>query len=321
MATLTISAEEEKRVKALGFLSNKGTDNFSGRIITVNGKVTAAQQRCIAEAAEKFGNGIVTYTTRLTVEVQGIPFDKIEEFRAFIAREGLVTGGTGSKVRPVVSCKGTTCQYGLIDTFALSEEIHTRFYEGYREVRLPHKFKIAVGGCPNNCVKPDLNDLGVIGQRVPVVDESLCKGCKICQVENACPLKDAKVEEVNGERKLKIDKAVCNHCGRCIGKCPFGAVREAETGCRVYIGGRWGKKIAHGKALDKIFTDKEEVLQVIEKAILFFRDEGITGERFADTIDRLGFEYVQDKLMSDELLARKEEVIKAQKHLAGGATC
>ncbi len=63
------------------------------------------------------------------------------------------------------------------------------------------------------------------------------------------------------------------------------------------------------------------MLQVIEKAILFFRDEGITGERFADTIDRLGFAYVQDKLMSDELLRRKEEVIKAQKHLVGGATC
>ena len=188
-------------------------------------------------------------------------------------------------------------------------------------MKLPHKFKIAVGGCPNNCVKPDLNDLGVIGQRVPVVDESLCRGCKICQVESGCPLKDAKVEEVNDERKLKIDKAACNHCGRCIGKCPFGAVREAETGYRIYIGGRWGKRVAHGQALEKIFTDKEEVMQVIEKAILFFRDEGITGERFADTIDRLGFSYVQDKLMSDELLRRKEEVIRAQKHLVGGATC
>ena len=44
MATLTVSPTDEKRVKALGFLSNKGTDNFSGRIITVNGKITAAQQ-------------------------------------------------------------------------------------------------------------------------------------------------------------------------------------------------------------------------------------------------------------------------------------
>ena len=84
MSALTISPEEVKRVKALGFLNNKGTDNFSGRIITVNGKITAKQQQVIAEAAEKFGNGNITFTTRLTIEVQGIPFDKIEEFRAYV---------------------------------------------------------------------------------------------------------------------------------------------------------------------------------------------------------------------------------------------
>ena len=97
MSALTVSAADEKRVKGMGFLNNKGTDNFNGRIITVNGKITAAQQKCIAEAAEKFGNGEVVFTTRLTVEVPGIPYDKIEEFQQFIAKEGLVTGGTGSK--------------------------------------------------------------------------------------------------------------------------------------------------------------------------------------------------------------------------------
>ena len=99
----TISAEEIKRVKGLGFLNNKGTDLFNGRVITVNGKITAAQAKVIAEAAEKFGNGDVEFTTRLTVEVRGIHFDNIEPFREYIAREGLQTGGTGSVVRPVVS--------------------------------------------------------------------------------------------------------------------------------------------------------------------------------------------------------------------------
>ena len=51
MATLTVSAADEKRVKALGFLSNKGTDNFSGRIITINGKLTAEQWKRVGEAA------------------------------------------------------------------------------------------------------------------------------------------------------------------------------------------------------------------------------------------------------------------------------
>ncbi|MCI9075522.1 MAG: (4Fe-4S)-binding protein [Dorea sp.] len=317
MAPLTISAADEKRVKALGFLSNKGTDNFSGRIITVNGKITAAQQKCIGEAAEKFGNGIVTFTTRLTIEVQGIPYDKIEDFRAYIAKEGLVTGGTGSLVRPVVACKGTTCQYGLLDSFGLSEEIHERFYEGYRTVKLPHKFKIAVGGCPNNCVKPDLNDLGIIGQRIPEFDEDCCNGCKKCSVEAACPVGAAKV--VDGI--LEIDQDVCNNCGRCVGKCHFDAIEDGSYGYKIYIGGRWGKKVAQGQALSRVFTSKEEALDVIEKAILLFREQGQTGERFAKTIERIGFENVEKQLLANDLLDRKQDILDAKLHLTGGATC
>ena len=317
MATLTVSAADEKRVKAMGFLSNKGTDNFSGRIITVNGKITAAQQRCIAEAAEKFGNGAVTFTTRLTIEVQGIPYDQIEAFQAYIAREGLTTGGTGSLVRPVVACKGTTCQYGLLDSFAISEEIHRRFYEGYHGVKLPHKFKIAVGGCPNNCVKPDLNDLGIIGQRIPGLDPDECNGCKKCGVVQICPMGAAKL----ADGVLEIDKDVCNNCGRCIGSCHFDALDEGTYGYKIYIGGRWGKKIAQGRALSKIFTDKEEALAVIEKAILLFREQGKTGERFARTIERLGFENVERQLLGNELLERRQQILDADLHTTGGATC
>ncbi len=313
-----VSREEETRVKALGFLKDKRTpDRFNGRVITRNGKITAEEARAIGEAAEMFGSGEVTMTSRLTMEIQGVPFENIEPLRAYLLQAGLETGGTGSKVRPVVSCKGTTCQYGLIDTFSLSEEIHERFFHGYADVKLPHKFKIAVGGCPNNCVKPDLNDLGIIGQRVPQLNPEKCRGCKVCQVESNCPIKVAALKE----GKLVIDENACNHCGRCMGKCPFGVIEDYVNGYRIYIGGRWGKKVAQGRYLDKIFTDKEEVLSVVEKAILLFREQGITGERFADTVARIGFEQVQEQLLADDLLARKQENIAAQKHMKGGATC
>lgn len=290
----TLSAEQIKSVKPNGFLHNKGTDCFNGRVITVNGKITAAQVKTIAEAAEKYGNGDIEFTTRLTVEVRGIHFDNIEPFRTYIAQAGLQTGGTGAKVRPVVSCKGTTCQYGLYDTFSLSEKIHERFYLGHRETALPHKFKIAAGGCPNNCVKPNLNDLGIIGQMVPEFDSESCKGCKKCKIEATCPMGAAKVTD----GLLHIDENICIHCGRCIGKCPFKAVKGGIAGYRIYIGGRWGKKVAHGQPLSKIFTSEEEVLDVIEKAIVLFRDQGIAGERFADTIARIGFEEVEKRLLS-----------------------
>lgn len=309
-----LSAGEVKRVKGLGCLQDKRYDDiFNVRVITRNGKITAQEQKVIAEAADRFGSGEVTMTTRLTLEIQGVPYDKIDEIRTFLAEAGLETGGTGSKVRPVVSCKGTTCQYGLIDTFALSQRLHDLYYTGFHDVSLPHKFKIAVGGCPNNCVKPDLNDLGIIGQRVPEIDYAKCRGCKVCQVEKACPIHAAKL----GDEKLQISAEECNHCGRCISKCPFDAVSESTGGYKVYIGGRWGKKIAAGHPLDKVFTSEDEVVALVERAILFFRDEGLSGERFADTIARLGFDYVQDKLLNSTI--DRESILK--KTVVGGATC
>ena len=295
-ASAALPAEEIARVKALGCLWDKRSqDIFNVRVITVNGKITSDQHIAVAEAARKFGSGEVTMTTRLTLEIQGVPYDNIEPLREYLAQYGLQTGGTGSKVRPVVSCKGTTCQYGLIDTFALSEKIHELYYVGYHEVKLPHKFKIAVGGCPNNCVKPDLNDVGVIGQRVPQVDYDKCKDCKVCQIEKACPIHIAHVE--NG--KIVVPAEQCNHCGRCIGKCPFHAFDEHVDGYRVYIGGRWGKQVAQGRFLSRVFTGRDEVLDVIEKAITLFRDQGIAGERFADTVARLGFENVEKQLLGE----------------------
>ncbi len=73
-----LTPEEVKSVKGLGFLHCKGTNNFNGRIITRNGKITGDEMQTIKDAAQEFGNGDVTMTTRLTMEVQSIPFEKIE---------------------------------------------------------------------------------------------------------------------------------------------------------------------------------------------------------------------------------------------------
>ena len=291
-----LTPDQIAKVKGLGCLRDKRyADIFNVRVITRNGKITSDEQRTVAEAADRFGSHEVTLTTRLTLEIQGVPYDKIPELILFLKECGLETGGTGAKVRPIVSCKGTTCQFGLIDTFALSEKIHERFYVGCHDVALPHKFKIAVGGCPNNCVKPDLNDLGIIGQRVFTPDLDKCRGCKKCAVEAACPMKAASL--VDG--KIHIDPSKCNNCGRCTGKCPFGAFERASEGYKVCIGGRWGKKTAMGRPLSKLFTAEDEVLAVIDKAIALFRDEGVKGERFADTVARLGFENVEKKLLGE----------------------
>ena len=164
---MALTQTDIARVKALGFLRNRGTELFSGRIVPAGGVFTVEELAAAAELAARFGNGKVAPTTRMTLEIVGIPYEQIDQAIAFGEALGLRFGGTGAKVRPVTACKGTTCVFGSYDTQALGREIHQRYYLGWDKVALPHKFKIAVGGCPNSCIKPSLNDFGIEGRGTP----------------------------------------------------------------------------------------------------------------------------------------------------------
>ena len=301
-----LKPEQIASVKGRGFLLNRGTESFSGRIVAPGAVFTAKDLMTISEIAEKYGSGKVGFTSRLSAEVVGIPFDKIEEACAYAAERGLYFGGTGAKIRPVTACKGTTCVYGNYDTQALAKEIHENYYIGWSKVQLPHKFKIGVGGCPNSCMKPSLNDFGVEGRKVPKFDPELCRGCKICAVEKACPSKAAHVE--NG--KLVIGEN-CLSCGVCTGECPVNAVApESEIVYRIYVGGTWGKSTRLGTPLTR-FVTREEIAPVLEKTMLWFKENAFAKERLGKAIDRLGFEKFEADIATDDLLNRKEEIIAA----------
>ncbi len=300
-----LTNEQITSVKGRGFLRNRGTDCFSGRIVTVAGLFTPDQLHAIAECSEKYGNGKVIFTARLAAEIVGIPFDKIPEAEAFMAERGLYFGGTGAKVRPITACKGTTCVYGNIDTQALAKVIYDRFYIGMRDVKLPHKFKIGVGGCPNSCMKPSLNDVGVEGCRAFSFDSELCRGCKKCAVAESCPTKAVSV--VNG--KAVIDTSKCTSCGVCVGKCPFGAVpKEAASVCRIFVGGTWGKTQRMGTLLSQTYS-VDEIPTVIEKVMLWYKENGYVKERLGATVDRIGTDALEAALATNELLDRKEEIL------------
>ena len=300
-----LTNEQITSVKGRGFLRNRGTECFSGRIVTVAGLFTPDQLHAIAECSEKYGNGKVIFTARLAAEIVGIPFDKIPEAEAFMAERGLYFGGTGAKVRPITACKGTTCVYGNIDTQALAKVIYDKFYIGMRDVKLPHKFKIGVGGCPNSCMKPSLNDVGVEGCRAFSFDSELCRGCKKCAVAESCPTKAVSV--VNG--KAVIDTSKCTSCGVCVGKCPFGAVpKEAASVCRIFVGGTWGKTQRMGTLLNSVYS-ADEVPSVIEKVMLWYKENGYVKERLGATVDRIGTDALEAAIATDDLITRKDDIL------------
>lgn len=300
-----LTKEQIMSVKGRGFLQNRGTECFSGRVVAAAGVYTPGELRAIAECAEKFGSGKVNFTSRLSAEIVGIPFEKISEAENFMADNGLHFGGTGAKVRPVTACKGTTCVFGNIDTQAIAKVIHEKFYIGMRDVKLPHKFKIGVGGCPNSCMKPSLNDVGVEGCKAFSFDYELCRGCKRCLVAESCLSKAVSV--LSG--KAIIDENKCTKCGVCVGKCPFGAApKEAESACRIFVGGTWGKTQRMGTLLSKLYTC-DEIPSVIEKVMLWYKENGYAKERLGATIDRLGKDALEAALLSSDLLDRKDEIL------------
>lgn len=314
---LDITAAEKKALKGRGYIMTNDGEHFIARVITVDGLLNAEEMSVIIEAAKKFGDGRVAMTTRLTVEVQGITYDNIEPFNEFIAQAGLYTGGTGSRVRPIVACKGTVCVHGLINTQELAREIHEKFYKGWYDIKLPHKFKIGIGGCPNNCIKPGLNDFGIMGQEVPAYDPDDCSGCKKCAVIEACPVKAAHMDE---DGIMQIDTDACNNCGKCIGACNFDTVTLKKAGYKIIVGGYWGKRQHPGYVINEIYS-KEEVFEMIERSLLLYREQGKTGERFGMFIDRIGLDNFTAQLKAGDVMNRKQEILDAKLHLEGGATC
>lgn len=292
-------------VKAKGFLRNRGTDKFSGRILAKGTVFSAQNFKDISTIAEKFGDGKLIATSRQAVEITGIDFDDIPKAMEFAKEHDLIFGGTGNKIRPVTACKGTTCVYGNFDTQSLAAEIHEKFFEGYSSVALPHKFKIGVGGCPNSCMKPSLNDFGVEGHKVPLFDAELCRGCKVCSVAKFCPMKAATIRE----NKLNIDKEVCIDCGVCSGKCPFKAVsHDTKVVYKIYVGGTWGKHTRMGTPLS-YYVEETQIMPILEKTLLWFKENANTKERLGMAIDRIGFENFEKAISTDDLLDRKEEIL------------
>lgn len=295
-----IHSDEIKRLSAQGILNTNGSDLFTIHVLTNNGALTAAQTHVLAEVSEAYGNGELSFSAQTTVAVCGVHYSNIDTVLSRFSQVGLITGGTGSRIHPIVACRGTNCRFGLCDTLSLYEKMHQQLYLKYCHTNLPHKLKIAIGGCPNNCAKPNLSDIGIMGQVIPAMNPSACRNCTSCSVQSDCPANAVTVQ--NGT--VHIAPELCTHCGRCITKCPFGAVSIAYKGLAVYIGGRSGKKTSIGQPLDKLFTSEEDVLDVVERAILLYKEQGVAGERFADIVERFGFEHVHQLLLSGEVKAK-----------------
>jgi dissimilatory sulfite reductase (desulfoviridin) alpha/beta subunit len=280
-------------LKKGGFMRQIQQGKFSMRLKVVGGQLTAEQIRKIGEVAKKYGKGYIHLTSRQGVEVPFISAEDIDAVKKDLAEGGVKIGVCGPRVRTVTACQGSgVCPSGAIETTGLAVELDQRYFG--RE--LPHKFKIGITGCKNNCLKAEENDLGIKGGVFPKWEKSACTWCGLC--EAVCPPKVVRVDKEKQE--LAFDEGGCVYCGKCVKSCPSGAW-EGKNGYLLSFGGMFGNDIKEGLRLLPLIFDKGQVFKAADAAVKFYEANGRPSERFAKTIVRLG---------SGDLKKKLEEAIK-----------
>lgn len=274
------------KLKGEGIIAQKQEGYFSVRILTMAGNISSQDLVKIANMAEKYGKGYIGVTTRLSVELPWVKFEDIDKVKEEISKAGLMHGGTGKKVRPLVACKGTVCTHGIFDTQKLCSELHDKYFGE----DMPSKFKIGIVGCPNNCAKASLNDIGFMGQKKVKFDFEKCKNCGLCI--NVCR---AKVLE-KGENNIKFQEDKCVNCGACEKICPFEAISIEKEGISVFVGGKFGRQYRIGDRINNIFK-VEDADRIVKKITDYHKERAMGAERLSSMVDRIGWENVEKDLL------------------------
>jgi nitrite reductase (NADH) large subunit len=122
------------------------------------GVTTPAELRRIAEVAEKYNVPMVKVTGSQRIDLLGVKKSDLPKIWSDL---GMPSGQAYTKgVRMVKTCVGSRfCRFGTQDSISAGVELERRLENLYT----PHKFKMAVVGCPRNCAEATVKDVGLVG--------------------------------------------------------------------------------------------------------------------------------------------------------------
>ena len=116
--------------------------------------------RAIADVVEKYDAPMVKVTGGQRLDIFGIRKEDLPAVWADLNAAGMVSGHAyGKALRTVKTCVGSEwCRFGTQDSTGLGVQIERMTWGSW----MPHKFKIAVSGCPRNCAEATIKDVGVV---------------------------------------------------------------------------------------------------------------------------------------------------------------
>lgn len=124
------------------------------------GVTSPSELRAIADVAEKYQVPSVKITGGQRIDLLGVKKDDLPLMWADLNAAGFVSGHAyGKSLRTVKTCVGSEwCRFGTQDSTGLGIKLEKMTWGSWT----PHKFKLAVSGCPRNCAEATIKDLGVV---------------------------------------------------------------------------------------------------------------------------------------------------------------
>lgn len=124
------------------------------------GVTTPGELRAIADVADKFHIPTVKVTGGQRIDLLGVKKEDLPAVWADLNAAGMVSGHAyGKSLRTVKTCVGSEwCRFGTQDSTGLGVKLEKMTWGSWT----PHKFKMAVSGCPRNCAEATIKDFGII---------------------------------------------------------------------------------------------------------------------------------------------------------------
>jgi nitrite reductase (NADH) large subunit len=124
------------------------------------GLTNPRELRAIADVVEKFNAPMVKVTGGQRLDIFGIRKEDLPAVWADLNAAGMVSGHAyGTSLRTVKTCVGSEwCRFGTQDSTGLGVKVERMTWGSW----MPHKFKIAVSGCPRNCAEATIKDFGIV---------------------------------------------------------------------------------------------------------------------------------------------------------------
>lgn len=124
------------------------------------GVTTADELRAIADVVDKYDVPTVKITGGQRIDLLGVKKSDLPKVWEDLNDAGMVSGHAyGKSLRTVKTCVGSEwCRFGTQTSMTMGIKLEWLTWGAWT----PHKFKMAVSGCPRNCAEATIKDLGVI---------------------------------------------------------------------------------------------------------------------------------------------------------------